>query len=219
LEYVAVLESFASVTLALLFMTVFSRSIGFGLTAAGPSRAVDRETLVPVSIELVAGSEISDSLLNRMCAETDAIWRTAGVRFNWHRSEPNETLARERLEVTIDDRRYVPAGSHEALGWITFNSDGPAKSIHLSLAGTEDLLRRTTTLGNTTITGHDIVVGRALGRALAHELGHYFLRSKTHASRGLMRATWPADEPFAISRKGFELTAQERNEVLQRLRD
>jgi hypothetical protein len=50
------------------------------------------------------------------------------------------------------------------------------------------------------------VVGRALGRALAHEIGHILLRSPHHADSGLMRAfqrgstlAAPSPRPFALT--------------------
>jgi hypothetical protein len=50
------------------------------------------------------------------------------------------------------------------------------------------------------------IVARALGRALAHELGHYLLRSPHHANSGLMQARHtgsmlgdPSDRPFALT--------------------
>ena len=38
-----------------------------------------------------------------------------------------------------------------------------------------------------TILRH-VVLGRVLGRALAHEIGHFLLRSRGHSQIGLMRA-------------------------------
>lgn len=183
--------------------------------ALNPTRSslLDR-TATPVAIELLASPDVSDSIINGLCDETAAIWQTAGVTFNWYRSGRYHSAGSERLEVTIDDRRYGASEWQEALGWITFTPAGPDTWIHLSLTSTEDLIRRTT-IANTTIAAHDTMVGRALGRALAHELGHYFLRSKAHAPRGLMRATRPSDEFFSISRMNFQLTAQEREAALE----
>ena len=36
-------------------------------------------------------------------------------------------------------------------------------------------------------TMREEIVGRVLGRVLAHEIGHYVLRSPQHAANGLMR--------------------------------
>ena len=44
-------------------------------------------------------------------------------------------------------------------------------------------------------------LGVVLGRAVAHEIGHYLLQSNTHSSYGLMRASIDARE-FADLRTG-----------------
>jgi hypothetical protein len=42
----------------------------------------------------------------------------------------------------------------------------------------------------------ETLVARGLGRALAHELGHFLLSSKRHTPSGLMRAQHTAAEMF-----------------------
>ncbi len=112
--------------------------------------------------------------------------------------------------MTIDDQRRVTPDRQNALSWIPFTPNGPAPSIHLSRANVEALIRGATGVGDATVIGHEILVGRALGRALSHELGHYLLKSKLHTPHGLMRATWRSDELLAIDRRGFELDAEQR---------
>jgi len=48
---------------------------------------------------------------------------------------------------------------------------------------------------------HERLIGRALGRAFSHELGHYILKSKGHTSQGLMRATWPSEQLLSTGEK------------------
>ena len=48
---------------------------------------------------------------------------------------------------------------------------------------------------------YDHRLGVVLGRAVAHEIGHYLLHTNTHARRGLMRARIEARE-FADLRSG-----------------
>ena len=55
----------------------------------------------------------------------------------------------------------------------------------------------------------DQMLGRVLGRALAHEIGHYLLRSRNHSPAGLMRALQPAADLVAPDRRGFRLSADE----------
>jgi hypothetical protein len=48
-------------------------------------------------------------------------------------------------------------------------------------------------------------VGTVLGRAMAHELGHYLLGTATHASRGLMRARFEPREFADLRSEAFRL--------------
>jgi hypothetical protein len=55
----------------------------------------------------------------------------------------------------------------------------------------------------------DEVEGTALGRALAHEIGHYVLRTREHARSGLMRAIHPVPALIDTDRRRFTLSAGE----------
>ena len=179
--------------------------------------AVTASTM-PIAVAVVAPPDVTDSLVNRVCVEAKAIWAPAGIALEWTREASRGEAEPRRLviAVTIDDRP-APAGRHGALGWLTFTADGPERLIHLSRGSAEDLLRDTPGLTDGTIASHDAYVARALGRAFAHEIGHYILRSKVHTPRGLMRAAWTASQAFA-SRDGFAVTAEERAEAADNLR-
>jgi len=55
----------------------------------------------------------------------------------------------------------------------------------------------------------DVVHGRVLGRALAHEIGHYLLRSRQHSATGLMRAQQSTFDLISLDRRSFTLSADE----------
>ena len=152
---------------------------------------------------------VTDSLVHRICAEASVIWESAGIVIACHRVGSEAEADNWPLDIIIDDRR-ASVESHGALGWITFTANRPDRSIHLSRACADDLARTTPGLNDKTIASHEILIGRALGRALAHELGHYLLQSKAHTSRGLMRRVWSSNDSFAVSRTGFQLTAEQR---------
>jgi hypothetical protein len=197
--------------LTLLLISFSSRAFAHS-HAARPPASLD--VLPPISIGVFAARDIDQSVLNRILDEAQAIWEPAGITFDWHRIPSERGSATWQLTVTIDDQRRGFLEWQGALGWIPFTPSGPAPSIHLSRAAAEAMISGTAGV-NGTILGHEILLGRALGRALSHELGHYLLRSKAHAPHGLMRATWPTDELFSIYRDGFTLTAQERAAVRQ----
>ena len=162
----------------------------------------------PISVAVVAPKSVPDSLVRRISAEVQAIWRPTGIAFEWHRVTSNDEARRMPLEVTIDDRRSS-VDPDDALGWLTFTNDDPDRVIHLSRR------RRESASPDAWLTQHHDRRARGIartrvGRALAYECGHYLLRSKSHTTRGLMRAAWPSDEFFAFNRNGFELTPEQR---------
>ncbi|MFQ5791240.1 MAG: hypothetical protein ACE5JI_12285 [Acidobacteriota bacterium] len=55
----------------------------------------------------------------------------------------------------------------------------------------------------------DSLLGRALGRVLAHELGHLFLRLQTHRRTGLMRSSFAHGELTARGRDAFRLSDED----------
>ena len=61
-------------------------------------------------------------------------------------------------------------------------------------------------------------LARAMGRALAHELGHYLLASKAHTQRGLMKPVMTAVELFMPDASVFRIDPAQRRAVAARLR-
>ncbi len=173
----------------------------------------------PVSIAVFISPEISDSVVRQMIAETEAIWRPAGLTFTWQEVAGRGTARASQIDVSIDERVSGPADIRTTLGWITFTGGRPDPSIHLSRAAAEALLAGLGRFTDPPLVGHDVLIGRALGRALSHELGHLFLKSRSHAARGLMRAAWPPQELFAFRRRGFQLSTEERNAAARGLQE
>jgi hypothetical protein len=66
--------------------------------------------------------------------------------------------------------------------------------------------------------GREAFTARILGRAIAHELGHYLLGSTSHTSRGLMRMTFGALDVWTNDRKAFRLEPSELTTLDARLR-
>ena len=167
--------------------------------------------LTPIAIAVAAPADLSPSLLDRIFGEAEAIWEPAGVTFEWHRMASTEGRRDSQLTVTIESPRDSIHGLEAPLGWISFVAGAPDRWIHLSQASVEELIRRTPTALDTTLGAHERLIGRALGRAFAHELGHYLLKSKAHTPLGLMRAKWPSEQFLSVGRKGFELPPDLRN--------
>ena len=166
-----------------------------------------------LSIAVHTAPDVEPELVDQILAEAEAIWEAAGVTLDWNRTSTTDARSTPQITVTIDDEAVDSSERHGALGWIPFTAKGPEPSIHLSRAVAELLCSQWPNIEDRTIAGHRKLIGRALGRALSHELGHYLFQSKLHTAHGLMRANWPSDELFALDRRGFELTAEQREAV------
>lgn len=181
---------------------------------ASPGRRVVRS----IPVDVIAPPEVSESFVRQICAEAEAVWGPAGMTFDCRRVTSGDAAHPGHLTVTIETRRSDPSEGKTTLGWIKFIDGRPEPSVHLSRATAEDLLRHAGSIGGPAIDIPEVLIERALGRALSHELGHYLLGSKAHAPRGLMRANWSSREVFALRRDGFELSAEERETAVRRLR-
>ena len=189
-------------------------AVEYADTARSPA-SLDRRVLSPIRVGVSAPPDIKPSLVNRIFAEAEAIWRPTGITFEWHRITSEDVASTWQLVVTIDDSQNILVARRPALGWIPFTTDGPEPSIHLSRASAEALILSRVSVDAVPVAAHDLLVGRTLGRAFSHELGHYLLKSKLHTPHGLMRANWLVAECLSIDRHGFELTAQQREAVVQ----
>ena len=172
----------------------------------------------PLAVTLWFAANVSESLGRRMTDEADAVWRPAGVAFAWRRAEAGRPPG--PLEVIVDDDRGAPS-PQPPLGWIVFEKNAPTRLIHVSyanamalLADAGDVVGR---VNDMPITQRETYLGRAMGRALAHELGHYLLASKTHTRAGLMRATFTAVDMFSPTRLRMDVEAPVRETIVAKL--
>jgi hypothetical protein len=160
-----------------------------------------------------------------MLQEVDAIWRAHGVSIVAVPADLAAPPAADaRLVVTLARAPRPPAvpGRRERLGAIVFDHDNaPATTLTIDVAAVTAILAGVR-LGGRPIdqwprAGRDGLVGRALGRVLAHEIGHYLLASRVHSSTGLMRAAFDGDELARPGRGGFGMAARDLPRLRTRL--
>ena len=139
------------------------------------------------------------------------------------RIAPMRDASLSGLRVTVGDNRGRSEGDPHVLplGWIVFEAGSPQQEIYLSSANAIDLLNASDfVVGRvSTLTNKEkyILLGRAMGRALAHEIGHYLLGSKAHTPTGIMQARRAAAELFSSSRRGFQVDVTQRQSIAARL--
>jgi hypothetical protein len=144
--------------------------------------------------------------------EARLIWSRYGVDL---RPLDEDCPGREgavHIQVVLADRASSPVPDN-ALGSIVFEEGAPNSLIVMYPDAIAALVSNATMMERhepewPTILRH-IVLGRAMGRALAHEVGHFLLRSRDHAPTGLMRASHSITDLIAVERFRFTLSANE----------
>ena len=206
----------------MLALTLLSMlSFGFdGLTAAGAHEDARRDvsarsrTDAAASLTLIVAAtpDVSSAIVSGALNEAAAIWKAAGVTLEWHLPNGSSRASDPpTVHVTLDDARGSVSGGDLALGWINFNSSGvPDGIVHLSYRNVLQLIDATDAYRNRPASYKELLAARALGRALAHELGHHLTASKTHSPSGLMKARLLLDELFSPARSGLLLDANEQ---------
>ena len=177
---------------------------------------------IALGIDITALEQLSDVTRRTMIDETATLWRSHGVLLTWITAAPSgEPLSNDVMRVVGDGCRVealCPAGPiagvsmRTSLGAVVF-LEGSAVPENTLMVSVDEVARtvhavkwqnrRLTDLPTVT---RDHLIGRALGRVLAHELGHYLLASRSHVSDGLMRPQFRADQLVEPSRQGFTLS-------------
>ena len=217
----------------MLIATTVASVLFTSITSAAGAPAASSPAIPPMIVHVSAAPGISPELLKAVLAETDAIWRSSGVTFIW-RNAPQVAASfaaaseivpyvPNTLRLMIGESRGVGREGRLPLGWIVF-SDGtvPEQEIYLSHANArammEDARGVIGIVDQMPVMQRETLLARAMGRALAHELGHYLLASKIHTQRGLMKATMTAVELFMPDAGGFRIEPAQRRAVAARLR-
>jgi hypothetical protein len=186
--------------------------------AAGAMAPVTMPAPPPIVVTVSVADDVPPSLVALTVAEAEAIFRTAGISFIWRFGPPALTT----LTVAIGNERGVRQGTVTALGWIVFEDGRPDQQIYLSYANAQQFLFDARAVVGNVLTmpnaEKEMMLGRTMGRALAHELGHYLLASKVHTQKGLMKAVRSAQEFFSSDRRRFQLEPVQRLQIATRLR-
>jgi hypothetical protein len=133
--------------------------------------------------------------------EAESIWRDAHVQLRWlaanagtETGRPLRILVTHRAVTAADDQRW-PVG--ELLRF----EDSSAIAMASIAAAIRIVQERPERSLIDLPAMRQYRLGVVLGRAVAHEIGHYLLATNTHAPYGLMRASIDARE-FADLRSG-----------------
>ena len=199
----------------------------FAAPAASPS------AIPPIIVSVTTAADMSPALIARVFKETDGIWRPSGISFLWRRIT-REAVAFERagetgpyvpntLRLNIGNASGQPRDGRVPLGWIVFDDvTTPQQEIYVSYANAQAVMAESRgvvgVIAEMPIMQREMLLARAMGRALAHELGHYLLASKEHTQRGLMKAILGATELFMSDARGLRVEPEQGRAIAARLR-
>jgi hypothetical protein len=188
-------------------------------------------SLPPMIVNVATAADVPATLVAGMLQETDAIWRGTGFTFVWrHAAREVVPYARtseagpyvpSTLRVLVGNEPGVSSDGKLPLGWIRFDDEQtPEQEIYVSYRNAQQFISSARgivgILSDMPNAQREMFLGRAMGRALAHELGHYLTASKAHAKKGLMRASRTASEFFAMERWGFAIDPAQRRAMVAR---
>jgi hypothetical protein len=170
----------------------------------------------PLPIELVfVGLPIDARVEAAALDELRSIWTPHHVTL---RVAPRDRLLEDgilRLAVVVTEQpdHHLKPGT---LGAVRFRAGAPEPTILLFTHTIETLVGETPAMHHGVECApavRDQMTGRMIGRALAHEIGHVLLRSRTHSADGLMRATHRSSDLVAPERHGFALSGDDAKRV------
>ena len=196
------------------------RQTVFGATlvlvhAAAASATVDAMARAPgppctVRLALSLELDLSPRAVDLMRAEIDRIWQPYGVAIGWE--APALSGSKQQLRLTIADAeldRPQQSAARAALAWIWFATPTrPGNEIHVSVDAARKLVAGVRVGGRSVSAWpgmRETLLARALGRIIAHEVGHFLLVSPQHAEDGLMRAIFRPDDLLTFRARDYSL--------------
>lgn len=172
--------------------------------------------LSSVHVNIDQDGGLSAGQLRIVIDQMQQIWHDAGVDLTAGRhGEPAEPgAAAVSLRIV---RLTVPPNSKGApiLAWTAVGASGlPEPVLILSLPAITALVSDTEFAGaafkRLTDDVRDELIARAVGRAAAHELGHYLLEKSGHRPGGLMRPSYSARDLVGAWLHPFQVSADEQ---------
>jgi hypothetical protein len=175
-----------------------------------------------------AGRDPSPVTVQSMQSEASAIWQRYGVQLQWPPSRHDVQCLRVHgtFDVLVE---YQASPVENASGSSVLGSTHLAPAaidrarIFVDYDETEHLLESLSASRLIPLVGHPDIgpadIGRALGRVLAHEIGHVLLDAPRHQPWGLMRRSFAPDDLAARQRWSYTLSKKEVERLASRERD
>lgn len=175
---------------------------------AGGRPAISSQITLYTAFQQIPPDAVVEAIQN----ELDSIMLPAGLLFDWYPlteagGRVSSQLAVVHFKGQCDTQDLRPEWGYPGpLGW-THVSDGEILPfIDVNCEGVRLFTQRS--LVGLPLPSREAAYGRAVARVLAHELYHFLANTKGHASGGLAKAAYSAEEllgeTFRFGRKEYE---------------
>jgi len=194
------------------------------LIALAITATLKGDSVFEIPVDITALGSEPPREVRALIREANALWQPTGVRLTWMQSALSRALPQPalRLEVVCDDSEETEAARDGLLrlGSTTFR-DGTGVADRRVVLSVKSVQRLVDTAGWSGRRVSDWppaireeLMGRALGRVVAHEIGHVLFAWRRHTPHGLMRAQFGAVQLLDLDRRPFAVPA----DLLPRLR-
>jgi len=194
------------------------------LVALSVADSAAAEMCVEVQVRF-AGLSPPAPVVRAMREDAASIWKSYGLRIQWSQApRPRCGQVQGSFDVVVHRGPLRPRRPGEiVLGRTRLAAAAIAGApVCLDYDAIARLLGSVQVSQFTLLAGHADIgptdMGRALGRVLAHEIGHVILGVSAHQRRGLMRASFFPEELVAPQRSAFTLSRREVDRLRQRER-
>ena len=174
--------------------------------------AVEASAPPALRIALTLDPQLPPSVAGLAVEEAAAIWRPYGISVEAS-PYPNPDPSIRPLTVRIQPETPNLPSRTTAFAAIQFLNGEPQPTLLLYYKAITSLARRPAEVGISASDWpqalRDQIAARVAGRALAHEIGHWVLQSRTHSVVGLMRAAHPTTHLMAAHRRPFRLAPED----------
>jgi hypothetical protein len=176
---------------------------GAAMTPGCSASGVERREL---RVRLVPHKGVDASMREVVQEEVAELWRPYGIDIVWEDAWMEGTPRdKPELFVFFVDRELENLrGGATPVAWILFMGGTPRELVNVSIPAARRLMNETAWHNDRPIrlapvSAQERLLGRMIGRAVAHEVGHYLLASSKHAGTGLMK---PLITPAEFVREG-----------------
>jgi hypothetical protein len=155
------------------------------------------EHVLSVHLSIDQRGNLSEGQLTLAVDQIRQIWGRAGVSITAGRYGDPSPSGATRISLRMVSDKVQLGGENPVLAWTGVTLDGqPAPVVLVSVPAVAEFLSGAAVHGRPLNERpqalQDHLLGQAIGRVTAHELGHYLLRRGGHAETGLMRPHYSA---------------------------